>query len=175
MDPRKDLSDFMDDVAKNSRDFLFYVEKTTNKNVVVFELKPTPKPRKPLNVYWLDYDPETQRKKKEQGKLSIRDELTVLEKTFVYCYKSQESVETPGWYVIRLERFSSKPINVGRSGDGSAVAVTQLGGKHAFLKKVTLHFEEDSPKIKTMTMHGQLVEEDMPVTETVIVNKSIFI
>jgi hypothetical protein len=105
---------------------LFLVERSTNANVVHYEAKVSNgklDPQEPVIAYWI--------MAAENGR---REKLTFLERNEAYGF-STERDSSGDSYTIRIVSDRQRPIHV-TVNNGSALAITNIGGHRAYLQKI---------------------------------------
>eukprot|EP01084_Bolivina_argentea_P070090 127485_1 len=74
---------------------LFWIERSKNKNIVVYEADKNPSTADHYNTvvgYWLDIDPEFVKAARKKGVNSDRAELSYMEKKLAYGYNVSSTV-----------------------------------------------------------------------------------
>jgi hypothetical protein len=106
---------------------LFIVERSTNANVIHYDVKLTSKgaidPKEPVIAYWVMLA--------ENGR---RQELNALEKNLAYGFTIHKD-DTGDSYWMTLVSQKQRPIHVFQQ-DGKVSAVTRIGGSDAYLRKI---------------------------------------
>lgn len=70
--------------AGDSASVVFYITRSKNANVVVYDAQPGAPDREPVHPYWLDIDPEYVAKNRAKGKLDDIEELNIVERKMAY-------------------------------------------------------------------------------------------
>jgi len=102
-----------DSLRASNPNILFIISRSKNGNLVVYEAKLTNgqlDPNNPVEVYWMDVDPEYVQKRIKAGKTSDRTELNTLEKQFAYGLSSESL--GGGRYKITLVALKERPVVV---------------------------------------------------------------
>ena len=106
---------------------LFIVERSTNANVIHYDVKLTSKgaidPKEPVIAYWVMLA--------ENGR---RQELSALEKSLAYGFTIHKD-DTSDFYWMTLVSQKQRPIRVFQQG-GKVRAVTRIGGTDAYLRMI---------------------------------------
>lgn len=162
---RRKLGQYMEEMRNQNPNHLFYIEKSTNENVVVFDMKSGAAPTGSiLKLYWLDLDPEYQAKKRRRGIDSDVVGLTLLEKKFAFAYRM--IAPAGGWNRIVLKRCPDYPISVGRDAEGVARALMQVGGRIVMLWKIFLNMKS-AIQVNNLVIHGTDVKTGQAFQYTV--------
>lgn len=122
---------------KTNPNILFIIERSVNKNIVVYEgiIKNGQfVDNNPCIVYWMDIDPEFVAKARKKGKTSDRVELNILEKNMAYGLRSVPNGD--GTYQITLMAFPDRIITLRVSEEGTPVAIVDINGTRARLNKI---------------------------------------
>ena len=160
---RKELYAELQKIAKSSTNILFFIEKSTNQNVVVFELREKfLKTKKPLKLYWLDC---------KKHNTFTRNRLSLLEKTAAFGYTTKPAL-LPEWKTINLDRLPTRDIKIGRDSQKQACAITLINGQICILNKV--YIKMDGPfKVIHVELYGTTVETRDNLHETITVNADV--
>mmetsp|Transcript_21679 Transcript_21679/g.42586 ORF Transcript_21679/g.42586 Transcript_21679/m.42586 type:complete len:384 (-) Transcript_21679:59-1210(-) len=102
---------------------LFYVSKSENNNVVVYEANldasgKTLDPKEPVKVYWILYARTP----------CVEEGLTILERNTAYGSTCKPIADRPGHYLMTLSAIPSKPIEVWVDESGELHAQTSING-----------------------------------------------
>jgi hypothetical protein len=106
---------------------LFLIQRSTNANVVHYEAKISGgklNPQEPVIAYWI--------MAAEDGR---REKLTFLERNEAYGFSTEKDTGTADSYSIRIVSDRQRPIHITVK-DGSAIAVTNIGGHQAYLQRI---------------------------------------
>merc|ERR1719385_132694 len=89
-------------VAKDS--VLFWIERSKNKNIVVYEAEQKNKSDHFNNVvgYWLDIDPEYVKKNRAKGKKDDREDLNFMEKKMAYGWTVSANAKVDKQYHLAI-------------------------------------------------------------------------
>jgi len=115
-------------VPPDSNVRLFYLQRSTNPNTVVYDAnlltKTQLKAEQPVEIYWLRYN--------TNGK---RRDLSFAERNFAYGLNF-DPIDNSDAYLITLMAYSGRGIRVFVDKDGKAVAQTKINGKTAQLQRI---------------------------------------
>lgn len=153
-----------------STNIAFIIERSKNKNVVVYEGKVGEdgalNAAEPLGVYWLDIDPEYVAKARASGKTDDRVELNFLERTAAYgC--SAKPAEAAGEYRIHMVALPSRDLTLYLK-DGKPRARIVINGKDCDLFKIHIESQDrwvGPPKVLYAEIHGDDCETGEPRVE----------
>jgi len=113
--------------VSDSNRTLFIVERSTNANVIHYDVNLTSKgaidPKEPVIAYWVMLA--------ENGR---RQELSALEKNLAYGFTIHKD-DTGDSYWMTLVSQKQRPIHVFQQ-DGKVNAVTRIGGSDAYLRMI---------------------------------------
>jgi len=159
-------------IQANNPDILFIISRNKNQNIVVYEAKRTENkqlaPENPVDVYWLDIDPEYVRANRKKGKLDDRVELGSLEKSLAYGVSSNNIPGKPGHYEIKLVAYKERPVIVYLDENKMAHAEMVINGTLSNIKSIYIQVSERifelRPDVlyfdlKGIDKHGKVVEE----------------
>ena len=128
---------------------LFYIQKSTNTNTVVYQLNLLDNEElnlsEPIKVFWLRYQEEGQRKN-----------LSFIEQKFAYGVISKQIKNETNVFDVKLVALKSREFKLERNEDGQSKVVTIIDGKRASLSKIFLEIEGNSfwPKITYIDIYG---------------------
>jgi hypothetical protein len=144
---------------------LFYIQRSNNANTVMYELNLLGKNpgrlnmNKPVDVYWIRYAEEGQRK-----------ELNYLERTFGYGVTTRMQADSS--YQMNFIASKSKVVEVAILGSVKCKAFMVINNKRSILKRIFIQVKEDSwwPKIAYVEFFGIDIEGRQPVYEKMLIN-----
>ena len=129
---------------------MFYIQKNTNPNTVVYALRLGPDgvidPKEPMEVFWRRYQEDGRRKK-----------LGWLEKTFAFDFKVRPVDSKPNTYVFNLVAMKNKNVYVTQDKKGNPTVFMTISGKTAILDRIYV-MVDDSKRIQsvlTMELFGR--------------------
>lgn len=128
---------------------LFYIQKSTNTNTVVYQLNLGEQGQldrnKPIKVFWVRYQEEGQRKN-----------LSFFERKFAYGVILKQLEEDANVFDVKLVALKSREFKLESSENGMARLVTDINGKRARLTNVFLEIEGNSfwPNIQYIDIYG---------------------
>lgn len=114
---------------------------------------------KPVDVYWIRYAEEGQRK-----------ELNYIERTLGYGVTTTMLADSS--YQLNFVASKSKVVEVMIRGSAKCQAFMNINNKRSILKRIFIQVKEDSwwPKIDYVEFFGLDVEGRQPVYEKMIIN-----
>lgn len=129
---------------------MFYIQKNTNPNTVVYALRLGKNgkidPDEPMEVFWRRYQEDGRRKK-----------LGWLEKTFAFDFKIKPVKSKPNTYVFSLVAMKNKNVYVTQNKNGDPKVFMTIAGKTAILERIYV-MVDDSKRIQsvlTMELFGR--------------------
>ncbi|HVU05788.1 MAG TPA: DUF4833 domain-containing protein [Polyangiaceae bacterium] len=139
------------------RESLFVIERSTNKNVVLFEARLRSgrlDPERPVHAYWRLFA--------EDGR---REELTWLEKQFAYGYSVRHRNDG---FVLELTALASRTLKLSER-DGRYRATLSIAGRTAVLHRVWVQAEGAlfGPRVRWVDVFGTDVNTGKPVAERI--------
>ncbi len=149
------------DFRAKSPNILFIIERSKNLNVVVYEamvgadkaLDAT----KPVDVYWLDVDPEYIKANRAKGVMTDRSDLNVFESQFAYGLSTTAAAKA-GEFLLKLVALPKQVITVFiDAATGRVRARTTISGRECDLEKVFVQAEERfmrTPKVIYVDIFG---------------------
>lgn len=143
----------------NKADHLFFIERSTNKNLVQYDVHLTENrtlpDSSPVTVYWILQD-------------GSREQLTPFQR-FAYGIASQVKVAKDKFKVM-LVALKDREFMVERIG-GSFKAVLSINGKQSVLEKVYVKIDEKStgiPKVLYIDLFAKATQTNLPVKERIM-------
>jgi len=142
------------------RQHLFVIERSTNANTVVYDLRleadGTPPRKNPIDAYWMRY-----------ASSGERMELRWLEKKMAYGVKIKSKV-SPAGFDVRLKAFDERLISV-RKVNGVYSAIIEIDGAPARLHKVYVATSEKGliPKVHYIELFGEVLNDGREVNEKI--------
>ena len=129
---------------------MFYIQKNTNPNTVVYALRLDSDgkidTKEPMEVFWRRYQEDGRRKK-----------LGWLEKTFAFDFKVRPVDAKPNTYVFNLVAMKNKNVFVTQDKKGNPKVFMTISGKTALLERIYV-MVDDSKRIQsvlTMELFGR--------------------
>ena len=146
----------------NKDSILFWIERSKNKNIVVYEaIKQNGINDHYNNIigYWLSIDPEFIKANRKKGKMDDRDELSMIEKKLAYGYKvtSTESNKKLKIYQLNLVSVPSIIMDLITDQQGKPHAIVIINGYKCYLRKIYVSTKESwygLPKVLYVTLTG---------------------
>ena len=133
---------FIGHTVPDDPNVMFYIQKNTNPNTVVYALKLAANgkinPEEPIEVFWRRYQEDGARKK-----------LGWLEKTFAFDFKVRTVQSKENTYVFSLIAMKSKNIYVTQTKTGKPNVFMKIAGKTARLERIYV-MVDDSKKIQSV-------------------------
>ena len=143
-----------------STNTLFYIQRNVNKNTVVYDLNfkedGSLDPKKPLNVYWVMYENNGQRKN-----------LNFLQRKLAYGYNITKS---DGYEIeLQLVSYKKRKIYLALDDEGNYKAYMLINGTTAILKNIFVYANESGafPSVEYVEMFGVNEAEDRVVYEKI--------
>ncbi len=134
---------FIGQTIPDDPNIMFYIQKNTNPNTVVYALNLTPdgkiNPKEPIEVFWRRYE-------KENG---IKKKLGWLEKTFAFDFKVKPVKEKENTYVFSLVAMKNKQLFVTQTKTGEPNVFMKISGKIARLERIYV-MVDDSKRIQSV-------------------------
>lgn len=139
-DIEKRLSVFDDRTVPDDPNILFYIQKNTNPNTIVYALLLDAdgkiNPKDPIEVFWRRYQEDGRKKK-----------LGWLEKTFAFDFKVSAIKSKPNSYVFSLVAMKGRKLYATQNKKGEPEVATLIDGKLARLDRIYL-MVDDSKRIQ---------------------------
>lgn len=143
----------------------FIIERSLNKNVVVYEGlvdEATGQLRtdKPLDVYWLDLDPAYVEKNRKKGKNHDRDELNMVERNMAYGVKCEPIKGDEGSYTMTLVALPQRK-GIMKMVDGLPKAIMEINGQQCYLTSIYVESKQGMiglPKVVYVLVNGVSIE-----------------
>ncbi|PCJ22752.1 MAG: hypothetical protein COA97_12995 [Flavobacteriales bacterium] len=141
---------------------MFYIQKNTNPNTVVYALNIRSdgkiNPKHPIEVFWRRYEEDGRRKK-----------LGWLERTFAFDFKVKPVKSKPNTYVFSLVAMKKKKVYVTQNKSGSPEVFMKISGKIARLERIYVMVDDSRRIQRVLTMElfgrnfktGELIYEKM--------------
>lgn len=154
--PRPDYPVPPDDAKR-----LFYLQRSSNSNTVVYDARLTPDgrldPERPVEVYWLRYN--------TNGK---RRGLNFIERHLAYGVEARPADDDA--FLVRLVAFSKRELKVFVDEVGKVQATTTIAGRPARLRFLFVEHEEDGliPTIVHVDVFGEDLKTGAALRERVV-------
>jgi hypothetical protein len=148
-------------VPTNIKNQLFYLQRTTNTNTVVYALNINDKgvldEGNPVKVFWIRYP--------EGG---MQKELNFIQKAFAYGTTSKKNKD--GSFTIQLVAYKKKPFTLKKSPlDNTYKLYTLINNKESEIKRVFIKIDPGgtlfSPNIAYVEMKGKDAISSKPIME----------
>jgi hypothetical protein len=135
-------------VPPQTNAMLFYIQRSTNINTIVYDVNITNgkiDPDKALNIYWLRYTDKGQ-----------RGSLNYLERVLAYGADAIPDKNNKGVYTLQFAASKKRTATFFLDDKGQAIAFMTINGKKARLNKIFVQAEETSwlPKVKYVDIIG---------------------
>eukprot|EP01083_Nonionella_stella_P046282 123901_1 len=161
VDPPEEIVLPTDQMQKDT--VIFWIERSKNKNVVVYEANKQSDHYNEVLGYWLDIDPEYVKANRKKGIMTDRAELTFIEKKMAYGYNlvTDEQSKKTKTYKLSIVSVPEMEINLITDKDGKPHAITIINGKQCYLRKIYVATQESwygMPKVLHVIIVGIEVE-----------------
>lgn len=163
------------DMKKKIPNLIFLIERSKNKNVVVYEgILTAPgklNAEKPVDVYWQDIDPAYVAANRKAGKMDDRSDLNMIESQFAYGVSTKPAAKA-GEYEVHLVALPDRACVELLDDKGLPQIRITLNGKQCYLVRVYVHSVErwlnPMPKVEYVDISGYDIATGQLVTERVI-------
>jgi len=150
------------DLRLTNPNTLFIIARSKNLNIVVYEAILDGNGKldkdKPVEVYWLDIDPEYVKKNRAKGINSDRSELNMVERQFAYGISWEAVSGEENAYRLKLVALPDRPVTVTVGQDGCKVhAKIEINGVQVEIERIYVHRVERSfrlPKVEYVDVEG---------------------
>lgn len=128
---------------------LFYIQKNTNPNTIVYALLLNQAgkidSKNPIEVFWRRYQEDGRKKK-----------LGWLEKTFAFDFKVKK-LSKPNTYMFTLVAMKKKQLIASQDKNGNPMVLTQINGKTAYLDRIYLMVDDTKriQEVLSMELFGR--------------------
>jgi len=149
------------ELRKTSPNILFVIARSKNKNIVVYEALKKDNAldaAKPIDVYWLDIDPEYVAAARKKGIQTDRNELNMIEKQFAYGVGFEPVQGKSDHYNLKLVALPERPVEMCLDSNGNPQARISINGKSANLVRIYVYAVERmlrTPKVEYIDVIGQ--------------------
>lgn len=149
----------------NNPDQLFYLQRTHNKNTIVYELNKKNgvlDTKEPIHVFWIRYEENAQ-----------RQELSYIQRKFAYgiqCKKLKEN-----HYRVTLNSYDKFPMELIKDADGVYKIFVTANGKQIHLNRIFIKINGGpmwSPDIEYFELKGKDTQSGIAVAEKMKVLKT---
>ena len=129
---------------------LFYIQRSSNSNVVVYDANLVNKKyetEKPIRSYWM--------RMSEKGQ---KESLSLLQRTLAYGYDNQPIPNEPNNVDVTMVSYKKRRIKLSFDAAGNPVALFQIAGKVSHLNRVWVQIEETGnliPRILFVELFGR--------------------
>lgn len=117
-------------------------------------------PQKPVDVYWLRYAEQGQRK-----------ELSAVQWQLAYGYEHRPFPNRPDAYELRLNAYPKRPLQLVYQ-QGKPVALMNINGQNACLQKIFIQLDNSFhivPKVAYIELFGTDLNSGQDVYERIII------
>lgn len=161
-------------IKSNYPHVAFIVEKNLNRNVVVYEgvlFDGELRADDPLDIYWLDLDPEYQKRARQEGRVSDRVELNFMEKQMAFGVTCREGPKIDQYYLF-LAACPSRPILLYLDKEfDEVVAELMINKKRCSLNRIYVYINPNNPITpEWIELHGVDLVHSKPQVEKIIAN-----
>jgi len=170
---KSDLS-VLHNVQKDAPNILFIIERSKNKNIVVYEAKLAAEGKLdtnyPIEAYWLDIDPAYVAANRKKGIMTDRSELNMIESKFAYGLSVQPTGKE-NEYKVTLVAVPSRTIILHIDADGEPKARIIIDGKECHFKKIYVDSTDRfmmTPKVNFVELHGVHFDSGDTIVEKII-------
>jgi hypothetical protein len=114
--------------------------------------------QKPVEVYWLDIDPEYVAAARKKGNQSDRNELNAIEKQFAYGVSFEPVAGQAGKYNLKLVALAERPVTMYIDAQGKLHATIAVNGAQVDLVRIYVHAVDRTlrlPKVEYIDLVGQ--------------------
>ena len=160
MEPPKEIKLPTEQINKDS--VLFWIERSKNKNIVVYEaIKQNGINDHYNNIigYWLVIDPEYIKANRKKGKTDDREELSMIERKLAYGYNvtSTDSNKKCKIYQVNLVSVPSIIMDLITDKQGKPHIIVIINGYKCYLRRIYVATKESwygLPKVLYVTLTG---------------------
>lgn len=156
---------FIGHTIPTDKNMMFYIQKNTNPNTVVYALKLRQdgkiNPEDPMEVFWRRYQEDGSKKK-----------LKWLERTFAFNFKVKPIKNQSNTYVFSLVAIKNKKIYVSQDNYGKPKVFMKIAGQTARLERIYV-MVDDSKRIQSvlsMELFGKDFKTGKLIYEKIINN-----
>lgn len=141
---------FEDRTVPDDPNILFYIQKNTNPNTIVYALllgeDGKINPKDPIEVFWRRYQEDGRKKK-----------LGWLEKTFAFDFKVSAVASRPNSYVFSLVAMKNRKLYATQNKKGEPEVATIIAGKMARLDRIYLMVDDTKriQEVLSMELFGR--------------------
>ena len=143
----------------------FVIERSLNKNVVVYEGlvdEATNELRKdkPMDVYFWDLEPSYVAKNRKKGKMHDRGELNMIERNLAYGVTCEPIKGEEGAYSMALVALPKRK-GILKMVDGLPKAILEINGQQCYLQSIFVQLKKGMiglPKVDYILVNGVTVE-----------------
>jgi len=157
---------FVSTAQEKCPEYMFYIDKSDNKNVLYYAIKMDEKDKekinskKPLDIYWIMYAEKGQREGfaiGEEGQFGIK----------------HKEIEKGTKFIINVNSklLNKRDITITLKENGCAEAVTKIEGKEAILKSISIDIPSKSfglPNVSHLDIKGAALANGSELNERVI-------
>jgi hypothetical protein len=126
------------------KNMMFYIQKNTNPNTVVYALNIGPdgkiNPKEPIDVFWRRYE-------KENG---IKKKLGWIEKTFAFDFKVKPLKNKANTYVFSLVAMKNKKLYVTQGKKGEPEVAMIIDGKMVRLERIFVMVDDSNKRFQSV-------------------------
>lgn len=130
---------------------LFYVQRSTNTNTVVYDANLAPDrkydSKNPVRAYWIRY-----------GERGQKEELNYIQRTVGYGFESKAVASETNTYDGWVVAYKKRRFRLSTDAKGQPIALFQINGKMQVLQRVFINLEETGhliPKVLFVELWGR--------------------
>lgn len=171
----KDLkgSKLLAGLQKQNPDVLFLITRSKNLNVVVYQAlrdKEKKLASSPVDVFWLDIDPEYVKANRKKGVKTDRSDLNSIEKAMAYGI-SAEKVKDKDEFTLTLVSLKGRSVTLSLDKNGVARAVITINKKQCYITRIYVSSVDriipPIPRVDFIELYGIPVDGGDEVVETI--------
>eukprot|EP00455_Lapot_gusevi_P054271 TRINITY_DN865_c0_g1_i1.p1 TRINITY_DN865_c0_g1~~TRINITY_DN865_c0_g1_i1.p1 ORF type:complete len:187 (+),score=79.09 TRINITY_DN865_c0_g1_i1:40-561(+) len=161
-----------EDEIKAQPNVLFIITRSKNKNVVVYEAKMRADgsfDANPIEVYWMDIDPEYVRSARGRGVMTDRTELGYVEKQMAYGVTATPT-GNPNEFQLTLVALKARNVGLKLDQNGRPRATITIDGRPCYLQHIYVNSKDNMiglPTVQYVDVFGVAVDNGEAVTERI--------
>ena len=140
---------------------LFYVQRSPNRNTVVYDANVLPNkklnPKEPINVYWQRFD--------EKGQ---KEPLSYIQETLAYGVDTSPFPNEAGAFEGKIVSYKKRRLKILMDSNNNPIALVNINGKQNQLLKIYVMIEETGrliPKVLYIELFGKDIKTGIDVYE----------
>ena len=153
--------------VEDNKYILFYIQKNTNKNIVVYEAKINEGEFKEIDIYWMCIDPEHIKKRRKKGLKEDRCDMGIVETRLAFGLNEHNGK-------LKLVSVKDREMEKVIEKCGTPRLKTIINKKECYIESVYAHIEGKwlgLPRVKYVIISGiDIVTKDR-VVEKVVTGK----